>query len=280
MNFSKAKSLFIALFVILDIFLFIFYINNSSIISVDSSANYQKVIKILGNKSILVDASANKIISQTRLYNLSLLNPSADKDSFLSSVLGNYTKKDENTFVSEKGIIVFKGNEFMFYPKQKEKINSLLPSAKTAETLLKTLETYGFDTSFLKWYTTMEEKKGFYKITYNQIFYEKELFNSNVSIYATENGISHLKGCLYSPFSVSSEIKNLKSKEEILIRFSNLFSSEKKIIITKINNGYYISKDDFKTLTAIPSLEISTKNGDIYYFDLLNGEFLEKLSVT
>lgn len=274
MNFSKAKSFLIIMFIAVDIFLLYTLLINSSVNPFSKNDSYEKVVKLLQEKSVFIETEEN-LYDSSKIYNITLLNTASDRDKFLKNVLGEYKNNFENNYVSDKGTVSFKGDEFTFIPSNKQEFKDLPDSKETAKEVLTRLKKSGISTSSLKWISTVEEKKDLFRITYGQYFYDKRLLNSDFNVYITKEGIQRAFGGIYEIHSLDSENQKLKSKEEILLRFSNIREGTHKITINKIEEGYYNPKKEYRTFSVIPSMRITLKTGEIYHFDLSSGQLLE-----
>ena len=275
MNFSKAKTFLIVMFLAVDIFLLYTILINSSVNPFNKNESYEKVVSLLESKNIFIDNGAG-FLNERNFFNITLKNMSSEKEYFLNLILGDYNETKNNTFISDKGEIAFNKGNFDFVPaKETQKFSDPL-SKECLEKILKYLEKSGFEVDNLKYINSVEEKKGIFKITYRHNFYDKELLNSDFVVYIEKNIISRVRGSIYSVNSFDSKTENLKSAEEILIRFSNIVKNDKKIYISSIKEGYCHPDEEYATFSLIPAMEIKLKDGEIYYFDLTDAKLIEK----
>ncbi len=273
MNFSKAKTFLIIMFLAVDIFLLYTIIINSSDNPFEKNDSYEKVLSILESKNIFVNTN-EAYLDERNLFNITLKNISSEKEYFANLILGEFSVSKNNTFVSPKGEIAFNKGKFDFVPGNETVKFSKPLEKKCAEDVLKHLQKSGFMVDKLKFVSSVEEKKDLFKITYRHIFYEKELLNSDFTVYIEKDKISRVRGSIYSVNSFDSKTENLKSREEILIRFSNLKKDKGKTYITSIKEGYCYPDEEYTTFSLIPAMEIKLKTGEIYYFDLTDGNLL------
>ena len=263
------------MFLAVDIFLLYTILINSSVNPFNKNESYEKVVSLLESKNIFIDNGAG-FLNERNFFNITLKNMSSEKEYFLNLILGDYNETKNNTFISDKGEIAFNKGNFDFVPaKETQKFSDPL-SKECLEKILKYLEKSGFEVDNLKYINSVEEKKGIFKITYRHNFYDKELLNSDFVVYIEKNIISRVRGSIYSVNSFDSKTENLKSAEEILIRFSNIVKNDKKIYISSIKEGYCHPDEEYATFSLIPAMEIKLKDGEIYYFDLTDAKLIEK----
>ena len=257
MNFSKAKTFLIVMFLAVDIFLLYTILINSSVNPFKKNESYEKVVSILESKNIFINTK-DPLLNESNL------------------ILVYYTETNNNTFISQKGEIAFNKGQFDFVPAKENKISSSPLSKECSEEILKYLEKSGFFVDNLKYVSSVEEKKDIFKITYRHYFYDKELLNSDFIVYIEKDILSRIRGSIYSVDSFDSKVENLKTTEEILLRFSNIAKNDEKIYICSIKDGYCHPDEEYAAFSLIPAMEIKLKTGETYYFDLTDAKLLEK----
>ena len=263
------------MFLAVDIFLLYTILINSSVNPFKKNESYEKVVSILESKNIFINTK-DPLLNERNLFNITLKNISAEKEYFLNLILGDYTETNNNTFISQKGEIAFNKGQFDFVPAKENKISSSPLSKECSEEILKYLEKSGFFVDNLKYVSSVEEKKDIFKITYRHYFYDKELLNSDFIVYIEKDILSRIRGSIYSVDSFDSKVENLKTTEEILLRFSNIAKNDEKIYICSIKDGYCHPDEEYAAFSLIPAMEIKLKTGETYYFDLTDAKLLEK----
>ena len=274
MNFSKAKTFLIIMFLAVDIFLLYSLLVNSSSNPFFKNDSYEKVTKLLEERNIFIETDET-ILNQSKFFNLTLKNLSGDKDYFANLILGEFKVDEEGTYSSQKGKMTFESGEFCFIPSKGITLSKNVNDSALPKEIISILKNSGFSVEKLKYKETLKDKNGAFSVNYSHIFYEKELLNSPLGVYVKDNSIVKIKGGIYSIHSFDSENPNLKTKEEILIRFSNLKETDEKIYISSIKEGYFNPRQEYATFSVIPSIKITLKSGEIYYFDLIDGKLLE-----
>jgi regulatory protein YycI of two-component signal transduction system YycFG len=258
MNFSRAKSYLIVVFVIVNLFLVYNLVSMSSSdrISPDTIEN---TIEILNKKNIKLDKSLIKTTPETMFY-LNLKNPFSDEE-FLSNFKGNCT-------VSEEG--------FRFVPENKSiDFKYLLPSYDAAKQALSHFKDYGLEAKYTKCVGTLDMGEGVYKASFIQSFEGHDIYNTNIDIFYKEGSILESYGVYYEISSFSAPDENIKTQAEILIRFANDFNE--KCTIKSIESGYFTEpfKNEYSMISAVPCFMITIDNGNKYYYDAISASLLK-----
>ena len=259
MNFSRAKSYLIVLFVIVNLFLIynLAMMSDSDRISAETVDN---TIKILAKKNITVSKDIIKTSPESMFY-LNLKNPFAEKKAFTDSLNGKAT-------ISEKG--------FEFVPEDKNiDFKYLLPSYDAAKQALSHFKDNGLDVKYTKCVGTLDMGEGVYKASFIQSFEGHDLYNTNIDIYYKEGNVINSYGVYYEIASFSAPDERIKTPTEVLIRFSNDFNE--KCTIKSIESGYYTEpfKNEYSMISAVPCFMITTDNGNKYYYDAISASLLK-----
>ena len=258
MNFSRAKSYLIVVFVIVNLFLVYNLISMSSSdrISLDTIEN---TIEILNKKNIKIDREIIKKTPETMFY-LNLKNPFATEE-YISNFKGNCT-------VSEEG--------FKFVPENKNiDFKYLLPSYDAAKQALSHFKDYGLEVKYTKCVGTLDMGEGIYSASFIQSFEGHDIYNTNIDIFYKEGSVLDSSGVYYEIFSFSAPDENIKTQAEILIRFANDFNE--KCTIKSIESGYFTEpfKNEYSMISAIPCFKITIDNGNKYYYDAISASLLK-----
>ena len=258
MNFSRAKSYLIVVFVIVNLFLIYNLISMSSSdrISVDTIDN---TIEILNKKNIKLDRELIKTTPETMFY-LNLKNPFAE-EKYISNFKGNCK-------ISEKG--------FKFVPENKNiEFKYLLPSYDAAKQALSHLKDNGLEVKYAKCIGTLDMGDGVYKASFIQSFESHDIYNSNIDIFYKEGNVLNSEGVYYEISSFSAPDENIKTQAEILIRFANDFNE--KCTIKSIESGYFTEsfKNEYSMVSAVPCFKITIDNGNKYYYDAISASLLK-----
>lgn len=259
MNFSRAKSYLIVVFIIVNLFLvyYLFSITGSDGVSPQT---VDDTISILSKKEIKVSKELIKTTPSSLFY-LNLENPLANKKSFISSLEGKVK-------VTEKG--------FEFVPKNKKiDFKYLLPSYDAARQALSHLKDNGFSGKYLECIGTLDMGKGVYKASFIQSFEGYDIYNTNIDIYYKEGEVISASGVYYNIDSFSAPEESIKTQPEILIRFSG--DIQEKCTVKSIESGYFTEpfKNEYSMISALPCYKITTDNGNKYYYDAVLSTLLK-----
>ena len=273
MNFGKVKTIFIVLFLIINILLlyYSFYLENDAVLVNDTQI--QRVYKILEQNNITINKNLIKS-SYSDMSFVELKNPVSEKTDFAHRLTGSSISSN-NTYNGKNGKLSFYDGEFSFSPKDKgDNINSALPSAAASAKVLSILKSYGFKTDYLKWAGTVE-KNDYYEVTFVHSYLNYEFFNSYLKVLVKEDGVYKVFG-KYFEITGLSDTKNIKSPIEILINFVK-YNKNNQNHINNLELGYYINSamEEYSVLTMSPTYKISLKNGNTLFFDALSGTFTE-----
>lgn len=269
MNFQRAKTILIFIFVFVNIFLLLvynFFILNKKTIDTDT------LITVLSNNNVYVDESLIKDRDIT-LKGVEVKNLVNDKENLLSSFLGKeYVKGEENYFKNDNGEIRTNESsiEFgVFNPKEKryKDIKELNAGSKVINTLSK----YGFEKSSLSVYNVIKNPNSDFYVTIAYKYNDIPVFNHYLYAFANTDGLKNLKGPVITFKKVKGQNYKLVAVSSILMEFINhadVQSSKEKVVISDIKYGYYLPVNESELSTyAIPSYEIKLENGKIYYYD-------------
>ena len=187
MNIGKVKTVFIFLFLIINIFLVYvsLYFESDSIHI--TSKEIERTEKILLNYNVTMNKNIVNSVYNNMHY-VSIINPVASKTDFAYTLTGSSVGSNLN-FNGKKGRLNFKDGGFLFFPKDSgKKIKSALPSQSAATKVLNTLSSYGFKTQNLKWQGSVLRDE-YYEISYIANYQGFDFFNSELKCLADENGI-------------------------------------------------------------------------------------------
>lgn len=259
MNFSRAKSYLIVVFIIVNLFLIyhLFSMTKSDTISAETVEN---TISILAEKNITADKDLIKVTTDNLFY-LNLKNPLADRETFINSLEGKVS-------ITEKG--------FEFVPKNKNlKFKYLLPSYDAARQALSHLKDCGFSAKYLECTGTLDMGKGVYKANFIQSFEGYDIYNTSIDIFYKDGQVLSLSGIYYDIDSFSAPEESIKTQTEILIRFSG--DIQEKCTVKSLESGYFTEpyKNEYSMISALPCFKITTDNGNKYYYDAVLSTLLK-----
>lgn len=297
MDWSKAKSLLIAAFILTNIFL-IYNIRNETSKRHEAqiiNGGYQgEVEQYLNDNGINLDTHIPK--ETVSLPMLMVKYKNFDSDKIAKTFLGKgYKTKTEisdsdglkrEIFEKDDKKLVIEGNKKLIY---KDKTVGNEDQGYTLDE--KTVTKIGND--FLKQYKLMKDdveldqiyygieehvdSKPVYKLIYNQIYKDKFLGESYIYVYINHKGVIATEAMLLEYEKTRHQRKKVISATEALLRAMNtiLQENEKPVFIKEIEVGYYFSptsytESDWKEIdsgTASPSWKITIQNGKTYFIE-------------
>lgn len=259
MNWGKAKSILIALFVCADIFLLSVILFFSSDIQKTPDNVTQAASEIIEKGGITVD---EKFLKEppVELQIPEMKSVLNSADDFAENILGENTSKNDNTFSSEKGTLTVDGNYFEFVPAEQisvsvknpvsaaKKILNLL--AVNSEHITSTVET----TENGDYMLVISQKK-------NNIYY----FCSEIKVVFSEENVKKISGSWFCENSDRSAEITTKPISGLLVDYS-LRNNGRQKKITDILHGYSLpdnvgQSDFFPT----PCIKIVFSDGSSEY---------------
>lgn len=275
MDFGKAKSVLIVLFLFVNLFLIyhLFSLSDDSI-RIDRTS-IDDTITLLNQRGITID----KELIPTRLDHmdyLELSNPLIDADQFASTLVKS-TQKNGDTYVGEGGNLIISDGTFLWEPSDHgQNLGDNLTSRKTSNKVLDYLRKNNFPTNFLKWDNTTDLGNGTYEVHFHQHYMEQEFFHVNLTVLVYEEGILSVRGKYFEIDSVKNTGTALKSPLSILLEFSTSVSANQDATIIDLTSGYYTdtSSQNYKHLPAVPCWKITLKSGETFYYDGITSKYI------
>ena len=269
MNFGRAKTILIFLFVIINLFLLSYIFVTSKDITVPDRKTISTTIDILQQRNIFLNEKIN-LSSVEKLNYLNLEAETKDEKVFASKILGSFKAKN-NVYTGDLGDITITNGNFVWNVKDNHNFSEFNEKSvkNYAVNFLKNLQT---DTSSLK-VTDISDQDGNYKVTFSHYFLEKELFNIKTSVFVSGGGVYKIEGNIFSLVSLTGSEQKC-NPITILLNYSSTKNSSEKEEITAINSGYYCesSPKEYKSLSAQPCFEIVFSSGKKLYFDAFSSK--------
>lgn len=279
MNWSKAKTILIIVFLIADIFLFyVTYtgdISNNGIIGKNSMA---QIIEHLENQGILVKSFIpSKGNPSPLLYvKYKLLNKEEAKEIFFDLDDNIIVKENEQKISMESSKILLEmlsnGDIFYLNKSLNNKDDGNIDEAQAQKNIDEFLKLLDIDQNDAIVVNKVIEDNSII-IRYNQSYKNQFIDNTYLEIKTTNKGVAYVKMLWFE------SVKNGKTKNEVispikaLMKLSELYRQvERTVTVEDISQGYYFSFNieqafDVKSVeegTAIPVWRIKTDLGNIY----------------
>lgn len=265
MKWSRAKTIFIYIFIFVNIFLFAVYKMNSS---EGKQINTQNVIAVLKNYGISANSRVfNSLPGQVK--QVEAINISSE-EKFLKALMGKEYK-------SEKGIVTYEGKTLDITSSFAEYINSSPKDRKfsgvnkhnASGKVISYLSKTGVNKKTL-YAERVSNSKDKFGVVAGYEFDGKKIFTKPLLVTASKSGVEKI----YGPFLTFAEIEkryyNTISSESALIDYLSFYGNNYKtaVELTAVNNGYYIPMNQGSVSSyAIPAYEFVFSNNETVYLD-------------
>lgn len=276
MNWSRAKTILIVVFLIADIFLY--YVSYRGDIGNSGEEDISKVLEYLASHNIKVNGSIpDKGNPASLLYvKYKILSVEEVKEIFFNSDDDIDIKESGQKVLMENDTILLElqnNGEIFYLDKSLNKIDNKpvdeAKATKNIDTFLKLLNISLDEASAVQ----KDAKDNYIKLKYNQNYKNRFLDKSYLEIKAVDDGISYAKILWFE------SIQNGKTKNEVispvkaLLKLAELYDIDNtEINVDEISQGYYFSNTMEKTFAAryviegnaVPVWRVKTNVGNIY----------------
>lgn len=263
MEWSKIKTILIFIFVLVNLFLFVMFFKGEYVDNTLSDEIIDNTVIILQQNNITADKSVMpKIHNNVKICivenKYSTILDMLDAARQISAQNGVDYLKEDNTVIS--------GESFTCTVNSKEDISNTFKYTKQEIVKTGLLEDIEYKAV---------EKNGyvyFYLKFQNKIFYD-----SYIRVRTTNQGIQEIYGYNWLGDVVAEGgISETVSLAEIIIDFALDAKFKKNVKLESVLPGYYIGeRGETVRVTASPVWEISTSDGQVFYYDMRNGDFLK-----
>lgn len=269
MNFGRAKTILIFLFLLVNLFLISYIFVTSKDITVPDKTTVSTTIEILKERNIYLNEKIN-LSSGEKTNNLNLESITKDEKVFASKILGSFKEK-ENKYVGDYGDLVISNGHFVWNIKDNHSFSEF-DENHVKNYATEFLKKYKLDTSVLK-VTDISPDSGNYKVTFSHYFFNKELFNIKTYVYVSGGGVYKVEGSIFILDSLSGS-EQISNPITTLLNYSATKNVNEKQEITAINSGYYSDNSplDYKSFSVQPCFEIVFADGNKLYFDAISSK--------
>ena len=226
-----------------------------------SEDSLKQTVSILKERNITISEDTVNRNMQNMFY-LNLSNPFSAESVNFKNITGKVEIKENfYTFIPENSSCSFK---------------NLMLSSQTGEDILDILKNNGISSKYFVWDGTLDMGEGVYRATYYQNYESLRLYSSKLNVFFKEDKILRVEGNYFNILSVSSLENKIISPLDILINLSS-FDFKENVTVNSIERGYYTESiySSYSSLTAIPCYRVVLNNGNEFYFDATNGDFIE-----
>ncbi len=275
MEWSKAKSWLIVLFLCINLFLVAHVVNihmQTAYIDEDTIA---QTIEVLQKNAVTIDK--NLIPAKIpKISTLEVSNALGDTGELANKVLGNqYTMSSSGKIFTKSGKRLSVSGDMIFYingnPKE---ILSNLTEQNAAETVKQRFEDYGFDMKNALFSVTAGDERA-YQVLAEQTVNRRIVFDAAFKAAVSSNGLLSFEGSWFVPQEKKTVFnggsKRARLVTGVLIDFLSdpLRPKGTPAVITGLSLGYLTGeKDTFhKSVMAVPTWRVTTDDGRSYYYD-------------
>lgn len=272
MNWSKAKTILIVYFIIINIFFLAYIIYDGLQLKETEEKVADAVIELLSDNGISVD---KKIIlrsdEQENMKTVYVENIIKSYDEFAKLVLGeDAVKKSSQAYWGELGEIKFSGDYFEASAASGKYLmaNSVSKSnaAELAEEYIVSIgvEPKGLDSAVLQ-----PQENGGYTVHFEKTENSMEVFGAGISAELDSGGIKKLSGCWYNRQDGDGALMELKEPSGMLIEYMNSRKDKKNCLISDIRLGYATLESQVyhEGLVLTPMWQITEDNGKKTYIN-------------
>lgn len=266
MEWGKIKTILIVIFAFVNLFLFVMFFKGEYVDNSLDDELIENTVTILEQNNI----SAEKSLMPKTHYNVSVCSvenryssvgdmlESAREISAQNSV--NYLDAD-NTDIYE--------DSFVCTVKQSTEVSDITGYTKREIEKAGLVENVDY---------TVAEKDGY--VYFYLRFDDKIFYDAYIRVKTTEEGIQEIYGYNWLGDTVTEGgISETVSPAEIIINFALEADFNEKVRLESVRSGYYIGeRGETVRVTASPVWEISTSDGQVFYYDMRNGDLLKRIS--
>ncbi len=263
MNWYRAKTILIFLFLFADLFLLVNIIGSTRKQTSIAPEIITSTVHVLKNHGIEIntDLISQKIISPTYAEADNVI---TDYDEFAKLFLGDsVSKNDVLIYESAAGTMKFDGDSFNYTGKLES--GTAISDEKSAQDFAsKFLKEKGFDLSDSV--TDIKKNPNGMDVTFTNTVKSLPVFNSVVAISISNDNVISVSGVWFNVTSAKGQDSNVKTVTSALIDFISSASSA-PTQITGISLGYIVPESNFyhKASSLVPVWEIKEANGKIHY---------------
>ncbi len=265
MNWSRAKTILIALFLIVDLFLLTTILTESDRISPEVISS---TVEVLKNNGITIDRNIIPSKSQKTPYS-EVENVITSYDEFAALLLGDsYTLSGDNSFSVGSKKVSFSGNSFIYESSiSKDGISTDKNPQNVAAEFLKNI---GFDLSGAE--VSSQKSENSTAVTFYNYSNSLPVFNSSVTVSVSGEIVTSVSGMWFNTINTNEPDTALKSITSILIDTAADIKTGTHISSLELGYSLPDSTVFHKSAVLIPVWQITSKDGKQYFPDARNPE--------
>ncbi|MBE7020827.1 MAG: hypothetical protein E7411_05290 [Ruminococcaceae bacterium] len=269
MNFKRAKTILIVIFLFVNIFLIV--INNLFYES-DITVDTKTVISILSKSGISLNEDILKEYPVS-VPRVEVENVAADENKLATLLLGKGYNSSKEHYYSGEGAALTVSELSVDYKvvEPKDKSFKDISPLNAGNKALKKLNKKGIGESALEVENISDNGNNNYYVTLSYKFEEYPLFNNHLYVTVTDRGILAMKGTVIDFNEIKNEDYKIIPAANILLELPSnpdLKNVDKNPEVTGIRLGYFLPMGKGEaSIYAIPAYEIEISNKKIYYYD-------------
>ncbi len=269
MNFGRAKTILIFLFIIINLFLVGYIFATSNDITTPDKKTVETTKQVLKSRNIILNEKIN-LKSGEKINYLNLEAVTKDEKVFASKLLGSFKAKG-STYTGDFGDLTITNGSFVWNIKDNHNFSEF-NEKKVKKYAVDFLQNHEIDTSVLK-ATDISHEDGNYKVTFSHFFFDKELFNIKTYVFVSGGGVYKIEGNIFALESLSGSEQTC-NPINTLLNYSATKNIEKTEEIIQINSGYYSesSPTNYKSISVQPCFELVFADGTKLYFDAFSSK--------
>jgi len=271
MDWVRAKTILIGIFIILNIFLvYNIYVKESKAVVI-SGKEISDISMILKNNNIDLKATIpTKVLPKSFLK---IEDISYKEDDVVKKLLGDtkttskVINNDISIYKSGNKSVEFYKDKTIYYKDNEPTENIDISSKNKAEKyVLKFLKTKGINLNYGVLNNYIQSQDGC-EISFKQEFKGNAIYVSYMSAKLSNKGIAEFKMRWVNPIDFIDAPKDIKTPIEMLLIFSKDIGEDSNISVNNISLGYYFDLEEIKnaTVSAFPVWKIQTVDNEYYY---------------
>ena len=259
MNWSRAKTILIVLFVCSNLFLLSIILTSNNTKKTSDSVT-DAAIQLMQSNGITVDVNILKGLP-TKTHIPELESVTADRESFIKAVLGAEYKADGDTYSSDKGTLYLNENYFELIPSEKHSVSS----RNSSTTAQKSLSLVGIKDKNLVSDMKISDT-GNYTLHISKRKGNMHIFCSSIDAVISEHRIQKVSGSWFSETGENSSETALTPVLSLLTDYA-LHNNDGEKSVTAVLCGYFIpdNKSASGKFYPTPSIKVFFLDGSEAY---------------
>ena len=267
MKWSKAKTIFIYIFIFVNIFLFAIYKLNSSN---GKQTDIRSVQTILSKYNVRADISSFVSFPKT-MDQIEVVCKAPEKGFTGALFEKEYAENGEGGLSSETETLITEGTSFTYENRAPSRKGfSGISRSNAPSKALSFVSSLGINKKNLYVKNTAENQDGSYTVSLSYKYGKYPMFFRDISVTENKNGILALRGTVAEPGEIKNQYYNtvggIEAFIEYLSGYGDLITKEKEV--ASFGCGYYVSEQPGSVSSfAIPAYEVRFTDGSVIYID-------------